>query len=63
RFYLDGEWGIDDSYRGSAWRAVKLERSQPDQCYASVRRAPEGEDALPDYEQESGTDGAADDEL
>ncbi len=63
RFYLDGAWGLDDDYEGGGqWRAVKLERQQPDRCYAHVRQAPEGEEALEDYEDESGdeADGAAD---
>ena len=64
RWYLDGEWGLGDDYSGGGqWLAVKLERQQPDQCYAHVRRGPEGEEALPDdYEDESDEDeGGADD--
>ncbi len=79
KFYLDGEWGLGDAYDGGGeWRAVKLERSQPDQCYAHVRRSAEGEEALDDYEggdsgegeseggddsAAEGADGAADQEL
>jgi hypothetical protein len=63
RYYLDGEWGLHDEYRGGGlWRAVKLERRQPDECYASVRQAPEGLDALPDDSGDT-ADGAAADEL
>jgi hypothetical protein len=49
RWYLDGEWGLNDARRGGgAWRAVRLERRQPDRCYEGVRRQPEGEETLSD---------------
>lgn len=71
RYYLDGEWGMEEDYKGGGgWRAVKLERAQPDQCYAHVRRAPEGEAALEEEQAsggegdlDEGADGAADEEL
>jgi hypothetical protein len=59
-WYLDGEWGLDDARRGGGrWLATRLERRQPERCYEGVRRAPEGEDALPD--DSTGADASQDD--
>ncbi len=64
RWYLDGEWGLGDDRRGGgAWRAVRLERRQPDLCYEGVRRQTEGEEALPDDDGGSDADEGPQDEF
>jgi hypothetical protein len=57
RFRIEGEWGYgDDEVGGGPWFANQIRGAEPDNCYASVRKAAStsgGSDPFGDDAEES----------